>query len=119
MKLSPHFNSQEFACKDGCGACEVEPMLLDVLEKVRTHFNQPVIVVSGRRCANHNRKVGGVPKSQHLLGTAADIKIKDVTPKAVADYLESIYPDSYGIGRYKTFTHIDVRDYKARWGSST
>ncbi|MEY0983305.1 MULTISPECIES: D-Ala-D-Ala carboxypeptidase family metallohydrolase [Providencia] len=117
-KLSEHFDSNEFACKDGCGANQVESKLVEILEGVRTHFDKPVVIVSGRRCANHNKNVGGAPKSQHLLGTAADIKVKDVTPKAVADYLESQFPDSYGIGRYKTFTHIDVRGYKARWGSN-
>lgn len=118
MKLSEHFDSKEFACKDGCGANQVELKLVEILEGVRAHFSKPVVIVSGRRCANHNKNVGGAPKSQHLLGTAADIKVKDVTPKMVADYLESKFPDSYGIGRYKTFTHIDVRGYKARWGSN-
>ena len=118
MKLSEHFDSNEFACKDGCGANQVESKLVEILEGVRTHFGKPVIVVSGRRCVKHNSKVGGASKSQHLLGTAADIKVKDVAPKMVADYLESQFPDSYGIGRYKTFTHIDVRGYKARWGSN-
>ncbi|WP_265524164.1 D-Ala-D-Ala carboxypeptidase family metallohydrolase [Providencia rustigianii] len=118
MKLSEHFDSNEFACKDGCGAKQVESKLIEILEGVRAHFGKPVVIVSGRRCAKHNSKVDGAPKSQHLLGTAVDIKVKDVAPKMVADYLESQFPDSYGIGRYKTFTHIDVRGYKARWGSN-
>ncbi|EFB70384.1 hypothetical protein PROVRUST_08483, partial [Providencia rustigianii DSM 4541] len=42
---------------------------------------KPVYVVSGRRCAKHNKAVGGAEHSQHLLGTAGDIKVKDVTPK--------------------------------------
>ena len=117
-KLSEHFNSAEFACKDGCGASEVKPELIGILEDVRAHFGKPVVIFSGRRCENHNRKVGGAPKSQHLFGTAADISVKDTLPKVVADYLEGKYPGSYGIGRYKTFTHIDVRNYKARWGSN-
>lgn len=118
MKLSEHFNSNEFACKDGCGANQVETKLIEILEEVRLHFGKPVIIMSGRRCEIHNKRVGGAAKSQHLYGTAADIKVKDVAPKTVADYLESKYPDSYGVGRYKTFTHIDVRGYKARWGSN-
>ena len=26
------------------------------------------------------------------------------------------YPDKYGIGMYSSFTHIDTRRTKARWG---
>ncbi|MTB46033.1 D-Ala-D-Ala carboxypeptidase family metallohydrolase [Providencia sp. wls1950] len=118
-KLSEHFNSTEFACKCGCGASDVDAELVGVLEDMRANFNKSVYVVSGRRCAKHNKAVGGAEHSQHLLGTAGDIKVKDVTPKAVADYLESKYPSKYGVGRYKTFTHIDVRKNKARWGSNS
>lgn len=118
-RLSEHFNSTEFACKDGCGASDVNTELVTVLEDVRAHFNQPVYVVSGRRCTKHNNAVGGAKHSQHLLGTAGDIKVKNVAPKVVADYLESKYPNKYGIGRYKTFTHIDIRKNKARWGSNS
>ncbi|EFB70301.1 hypothetical protein PROVRUST_08565, partial [Providencia rustigianii DSM 4541] len=50
-KLSEYFNSTEFACKDGCGASDVDAELVGVLEDVRAHFNKPVYVVSGRRCA--------------------------------------------------------------------
>ena len=115
MKLSEHFNSSEFACHCGCGECAVSSELIVVLEDVRNHFNAPVKVMSGRRCSAHNKKVGGVPDSQHVLGTAADIQINGIQPSAVADYLESKYKNSHGVGRYKTFTHIDVRKNKARW----
>ncbi len=117
MQIGKYFKDSEFACKDGCGANQVDLNLIKILDDVREHFNKPVIIVSGRRCEKHNRNVGGAKQSQHLLGTAADIKIKDVSPKLVADYLESKFPEN-GIGRYKTFTHIDVRGYAARWGSN-
>ncbi len=55
MKLSEHFDSKEFACKDGCGANQVESKLIEILEGVRTHFGKPVIIVSGRRCVSHNK----------------------------------------------------------------
>ncbi|WP_447875352.1 D-Ala-D-Ala carboxypeptidase family metallohydrolase [Serratia fonticola] len=114
-KLSEHFSSNEFACRCGCGACEVSPELITVLEDVRAHFNAPVTIVSGRRCTAHNAKVGGAKSSQHLLGTAADIQVKGVQPAAVATYFEGKYPGRYGVGRYATFTHIDVRPGPARW----
>ena len=37
----------------------------------------PILVNSGFRCEQVNRKVGGVVRSQHLLGQAADIRPSD------------------------------------------
>ena len=113
---SPHFVRKEFACRCGCGADTVDAALLKVLEQVRTHFGQPVYITSGHRCSSHNKKCGGSENSQHLLGKAADIQVKSASPTKVADYLEAIYPNSCGIGRYDSWVHIDVRDHPARWG---
>lgn len=118
MNVSTHFKRSEFACRCGCGFDEIEQDLVDVVEDVRCHFDASTFIDSGCRCEKHNQAVGGKPKSQHRLGKAADIKVKGVAPKEVADYLESKYPNKFGIGRYKTFTHIDVRAVKARWGSN-
>ena len=114
--LSKHFSSNEFKCK--CGNCElVEPPkeLIDILEDVREHFGKPLTIMSGYRCEAHNSNVGGAKKSKHKLGIASDIQVKDTSPNRVQLYLLNKYPNDYGIGRYPYFTHIDVRNYKARW----
>ncbi|MCQ4370005.1 D-Ala-D-Ala carboxypeptidase family metallohydrolase [Enterobacter asburiae] len=113
--LSKHFSRSEFACRCGCGFDRISPELITVLEDVRTHFGAPVKINSGCRCEKHNAKVGGVPNSQHVQGIAADIVVSGRTPALVAEYLERKYPDRYGVGRYSNFTHIDVRQVKARW----
>lgn len=118
MNISQHFRRSEFACRCGCGFDDVNLKLIEVLEDVRNHFNAPVYINSGCRCPQHNQTVGGKQNSQHVLGNAADIKVKGFTPKEVADYLASKYQDKFGIGRYKTFTHIDVRAITACWGSN-
>ena len=82
---------------------------------MRDHFGAPVAINSGIRCEEWNRVQGGSPRSQHLLGTAADIAVKGVDPKEVADWLTA-QGLLGGIGRYKTFTHLDTRGKKARWG---
>ena len=51
----------------------------------------------------------------HLVGKAADIIVEGVEPQDVYEYLCSQYPYCYGIGNYKRWTHIDVRQDKARW----
>ena len=93
----------------------IESELVKVLEDVRTHFNMPVIITSGYRSPEYNKKIGGVKNSQHAKGTAADIKVKMVPASKVQGYLSRKYPNKYGIGRYENFTHIDVREKKARW----
>ena len=50
-----------------------------------------------------------------MHGKASDIKLDGMDPDMVYDYLDKKYPDKYGIGKYKTFTHIDSRSKKARW----
>lgn len=119
--LSTHFSRREFLCHCGCGFGgrdgDVSIKLVICLEKLRAHFGKPVTIVSGCRCRNHNRHVGGASASQHCYGTAADLRVEGVSPRAVADYLVQQYPNKFGIGRYLTWTHFDVRSGKARWGS--
>lgn len=86
-----------------------------MLEEVRNHFNVPVTINSGYRTVAYNAQVGGSKTSYHTYGMAADIVVKGVKPEDVAQYVEEVYPNSKGIGRYKTFTHIDCRADKARW----
>ena len=86
-----------------------------VLQKIRAHFGKAVIINSAYRTTAHNKKVGGTSNSQHLYGTAADIKVSGVAPKLVADYAETLLPNTGGICRYSSFTHVDVRKEKARW----
>lgn len=113
-----HFKRSEFKCKCGkCGGFPVEPdeNLVEVLEKIRSHFGAAVTITSGIRCKTHNTNVGGASSSQHLKGTAADIQVKGVKPAAVADYAETLLTGTGGIGRYSTFTHVDTRSTKSRW----
>jgi len=83
--------------------------------------NIKIEIMSGCRCPGHNRKVGGAAKSQHVFGIAADIKVwrewklKQVPPSEVAAYFNAAFPDTYGVGEYSAWTHIDVRESKSRW----
>lgn len=119
-RLSENFVNTEFACRCGCGfgsnPNDVNPKLIILLEKIRAHFDAPVTIVSGCRCPKHNSRVGGASSSQHKLGNAADIKVQGVTASVVADWVSNQYPNGYGVGKYVSFTHVDVRAHKARWG---
>lgn len=114
-KLSANFKVEEFACSDGSDPIFIAPKLVTILQKIRKHFGKPVIINSAYRTVGKNKAVGGVTRSQHLYGTAADIHIVGVSPKEVAKYAETLLPNTGGIGIYSSFTHIDVREVKSRW----
>jgi uncharacterized protein YcbK (DUF882 family) len=125
MKLSAHFDSSEFVCHC-CKQCtQISGDLIDGLEELSEAFaiygkRASIIIVSGYRCPKHNKAVGGAPNSQHMQGIAADITVKSsvgeiIEPSKIADYLEKKYPNSHGIGRYKSWVHFDTRPNKARW----
>ena len=113
--ISKHFSRYEFTCKCGCGfgCCDIE--LFGILERIREAFG-PVFILSGCRCVNHNARVGGATNSLHVMGMAADFKVRGASPEQIVHWLNNHYPGRYGIGRYKTWTHLDVRRTQARWG---
>src|SRR5574344_2027614 len=57
----------------------LEALIENVLDPVREQYGKPIKVSSGYRCPELNKMVGGVKKSQHVYGQAADIKGLDPT----------------------------------------
>lgn len=120
---SRNFSDHEFRCKcrfraphlPTCEQILPPDELIDVLQGVRDHFGASTTIHSGHRCAPYNKYVGGASGSKHMEAIAGDLTVSGVHPSLVQDYLLERYPDRYGIGRYNTFTHVDVRGYKARW----
>ena len=112
--LSKHFDTSEFICHC-CGQGSVENRLIELLEELRAKANAPVHVNCGFRCTKHNAEVGGVPNSQHVLGTAADIWIPNISFDKARDLVQSLPFD--GTGFYPPlekggawFIHVDVRN---------
>ena len=115
-KISTHFSVYEFKCKDNSRVIVLNKALIDLLEKIRLHYNLPVTINSGYRTVAYNSSIKNAsPKSQHILGNAADIVVKGVSPAKVYAWLNSSYPNSLGLGIYDTFVHVDVREGKSRW----
>lgn len=107
-----HFKLDEFRCKH-CKKLKLDINLLLKLEELRT-VTGPLIINSGYRCPIHNKNVGGASSSQHLKGTAADLKATKMSSSNVYNHADKIFSNG-GVGKYNTFTHIDVRDSKSRW----
>lgn len=108
---SVSFSFREFACScggayAGCRTQLVDVDLLRALDLYRLRVGGPVRVVSGYRCPERNRRVGGAVSSQHLWGGAADVDYRLTWQAVLALHVFG------GIGRSRRtglVRHVDVR----------
>ena len=87
LRLSPHFRLSEFTRSitaerlgisnepDYEQVLAMKQLCRCVLEPLRQHYGQPIRITSGFRCEALNEAVGGVGRSQHMLGEAADLSV--------------------------------------------
>lgn len=117
MQLTKNFHRSEFRCRcrdrgldaddSWChGQAWPHRELVEKLQQLRDHFGAPVTINSGCRCPRYNAHVGGVPLSEHIRGTAADIVVQGVEPAEVARVARDL---GFFVLEYPTFTHVDVR----------
>ena len=87
--------------------------LVDVLNEAGIRADE---INCGYRCPKHNAEVGGVPNSQHVDGTAADVDAGSTGVELLARMFEELKAD--GVGRYfdDNFVHVDVRDGRTDGG---
>jgi len=121
--LSPHFSTLELEChcdsdpkiSTPCESQLIDNRLLNLLEDIRVEFGQPITLSCAYRCPAHNKNVGGVAKSQHLYGIAADIGTTHLSGEdreRLIAICERLVPGGLGIA--ETFIHVDVRDTKVQ-----
>lgn len=123
MRITENFSLSEFDCKDGSELpIALLPNVLDLadnLQVLRDYLGVPISINSAYRSLEHNRKIKGSTKSQHLLAKAADIVVKSKSPDEVANIIKYLISEGKmvqgGLKAYDTFTHYDIRGYKARW----
>ena len=101
MQLSKHFKLSEFtksqiAARNGLknlpGSGEVknlENVCYEILEPVRAKFEKPVLITSGFRSLEVNRKLGSSDSSQHCKGQGVDFEIPGVPNIKTAYWLSN------------------------------
>jgi len=123
MKLTKNFSKSEFDCNDGSempdSVFENVKQLAKELQVLRDFIGKPIKINSGYRSPSYNRSIGGASRSQHLLGKAADIRVDGISSRELRGIIEELIKDGRlnfkGIGAYTNFTHVDIREKKARW----
>tara|TARA_B100000780_G_C20855429_1_gene340017 strand:- start:299 stop:649 length:351 start_codon:yes stop_codon:yes gene_type:complete len=102
-----YFKIEEFDSPDEPGSGEnMSKELLAMLEIVRKMYG-PVIINSGYRSIDHNKKVGGKVTSSHLKGLAVDIACNNSIDRfKLTGILRKVGFTRIGVG--KTFIHADI-----------
>lgn len=101
--LSRNFDSSEFRCGHCGRLVGPDAGLVTVLQRLRDELGKPLRIVSGYRCRQHNRAVGGAVFSQHLHGRAADI------PRGLVTVNMARRAGAVGIGlRAGWVIHVDM-----------
>jgi uncharacterized protein YcbK (DUF882 family) len=128
-RLSKHFTVEEFDCKDGTRVQRrdyngLEYLCRTYLEPLRKKYGR-VTVHSGYRTRAHNASVGGASQSFHCYtihdgnDQAADVSCSRGTPRDWHRTLAAIRRKKRngkgGLGLYRTFVHVDLRDFAADW----
>ena len=123
MKLTDNFKLEEFECSDGS---KMPPYvfknvlkLSEALQVIRECIGYPINITSSYRSLEYNRSIGSKDTSQHVLGKATDLQVKELIPIELYETIEALIDLEYipegGLGIYNTFVHYDIRGHKARW----
>jgi zinc D-Ala-D-Ala carboxypeptidase len=110
----PNFSPAEIACR-GTGQLKLHLEALDKLQALRDRLGKPLIVLSAYRSPEHNRKVGGAPRSKHMDGTAFDVAMTNHDPVAFEAAARAVGFLGFGFYPRSGFIHIDLGPAR-QWG---
>lgn len=115
---APSFKPTEFRCT--CGHCTGYPTYmrrveLKHLQKIRDHYDRPMVVTSGLRCKYANNIPGSIDNSLHLVGRACDFYMAGVTDtlanrKKAIKYIKTLphHHYTYGNGINSNGVHVSA-----------
>jgi uncharacterized protein YcbK (DUF882 family) len=121
--MTKNFSKEEFDCNDGSEMpINIYHNMVKVanqLQILRNYLGKPIQINSAWRSEEYNASIGGVKNSQHIMGRAADIVVRDLTSTEVYNTIEELIEKGEilqgGLGLYDTFVHYDIRGERARW----
>ena len=123
MQITKNFSLSEFQSKDGAEMPESLKAnairLAENLQVIRNKIQCPLHINSAYRSPEHNKRIGGVKNSQHVLAKASDLTSRCHSPKQLYKIIKNLIDlgeiDQGGLGLYSSFVHYDIRGTEARW----
>ena len=122
MKLTKNFELKEFTSSPTAKKYNIsnspselvienlKSLCEHILQPIRDKVEKPVEINSGYRCLELNKKVGGVPTSQHVMGCACDFKIDGMTSYEIAEVVLELNLPFDQLILYPTFVHVSYSD---------
>jgi len=89
--------------------------VVKVADEARHRLGRPLRMNSAYRSPAYNRAISGASKSVHVQGGALDLSGSPATLHRILTEMRREGLFRGGVGRYKTFTHVDVRGKNADW----
>ena len=107
----PNFSEDEFRCRC-CGKANMDPILMDRLQAMRTELGFPFRISSGFRCPDYNAKISTTGRrGPHTTGHAADIQISGNHARLIAGTSDRFGFTGLGMKQHgpyeKRFIHLD------------
>ena len=136
-QITPHFNIWEFRCRANNEILINADVIAHIqrLEKFRLWYKRVMIINSGYRTLEHNRKQkDSSDTSRHILGIATDINLplgefagfskarqNEFLNNVRKKWAEICSADGLGggVGFYNTFFHLDSRKKAGFWDFRT
>ena len=90
----------------------LQAVCTNVLQPFRDALGCPIIITSGFRCAELNKRIGGAANSQHLYGQAADLVVPQKDLKEVFNYIKAKLPYDqllYEYNKTDRWIHVSYR----------
>jgi len=124
MNLSENFTLEEMIASETASRHHIDQtpsndVLMNLrrlalfLEDVRKLLDKPIHINSAYRSPLANEAVGGKKTSQHCRGTAADIKVKGMTPdQVVRAIVKSELQYDQVIREFDSWTHVSISNGK-------
>ncbi len=89
--------------------------VVKVADEARHRLGKPLRINSAYRSPAYNRAISGASRSIHVQGGALDLSGSPATLHKILTEMRREGLFRGGIGRYKTFVHVDVRGRNADW----
>lgn len=120
--LYPNFSEQELSCSH-CGACNIHPDTVQLLQDMRDLYRRAIYISSGYRCPKHPVEAMKDKAGEHTYGYAADIICYTESALTLIKIAQDLGVDRIGLhqkgrasGRYM---HVGIGDkYDNRFARS-